>query len=79
MYYDNIDHFFEVDPLQRFGQGGGAFWRSGLQRLGLHNSQVLLILLRRLGARRKRWRKDFDGRTSGTIREIEVAAAPLRD
>ena len=47
--------------------GGGAFWRSGLQRLGLHNSQVLLLLLRGFGARRRRWHKDFDGTTSGTV------------
>ena len=60
-------------------QGGSAFWRSGLQRLGLHNSHVLLLLLRRLGSQQRRWHKDFDGTTSGTVREIEVAAAPLRD
>ena len=50
-------------------QGGGAFWRSGLQRLGLHNSQVLLLLLRGFGARRRRWHKYIDGTTSGTVAE----------
>ena len=43
--------YFEYDLLQQRGQGGGAFWRSGFQRLGLHNSQVLLR--RRLGAQKK--------------------------
>ena len=32
----------QYDLLQQLGQGGGAFWRSGFQRLGLHNSQALL-------------------------------------
>ena len=65
--YDDID------------QGGGAFWRSGLQRLGLHNSQVLLLLLRRLGSRRRRWHKDFDGTTSGTVAEKLKWLPLLRD
>ena len=81
-YYDDISIiYFEYDLLQQLGQGGGAFWRSGFQRLGPHNSQVLLRRMKSRSAELgRRWHNEFGGRNdNGTVREIEAAASPPRD